>query len=340
MSEITNFPVYKQKENIITNYTLFLFKRLYNYDLNKFEVFINTLIESETNIVPKLNFGQQAKTESSVVDGFINQESFKILIETKKRKNFSTSQINNHLTGFQDEDQKIMLLIGSEPLKDNYLNTVRSNTVAEYNKEMDGDSYIELYNTTFNSIINVFREVVDDYDFQMHELIDDYEIFCEDKNILDKRSKRMRYVPCGSTFDLNLKYNLYYMPASRGYKSHKYLGIYKNKCIRAVGKIKKISVANYNKNTEELKVIEGDDLSKEEEKKIIKVINEAYDKVGHKIHQNTRFFLTEELYETNFYKKSKYGVPGARYHNLEELLNEDIPDNTKKLADILNNYEF
>ncbi|MFW5794859.1 MAG: hypothetical protein ACOCV1_05205 [Bacillota bacterium] len=44
MSEITNFPMYKKKEDII-NHTLFLLSCLYNYSTDKFQLFINSLRE-------------------------------------------------------------------------------------------------------------------------------------------------------------------------------------------------------------------------------------------------------------------------------------------------------
>lgn len=342
MSEITNFPTYKQKENILTNYTLFLFQRLYNYDLNKFQLFINTLIESDTNLVPKLYFGQQESTESSVVDGVISQKSFKILIETKNKKYYRTDQINNHLTGFEKEDRKILLLIGGEILESNKLENIREKTVTEYNKNIDDDNIVELYNTSFNQIIKTFREVIEEFDVEMQNLVDDYEAFCEKKKVLNKKSVRMRVVPCGTTYDLNMKYDLYYMSAPRGYRSHKYIGLYKNKCIQAIGEIKKISQIEMEEGKEDIKVIEGDKLNKEEEEIIFKAIKEAYDRYGDKVNKDHRFFIVDKFYETEYKKTSKYGVQNARYYNLENILGEDITevDGVSVIADKLKDYEF
>jgi len=38
---------------------------------------------------------------------------------------------------------------------------------------------------------------------------------------------------------MNARLNLYYMPASRGYRTHDYLGIYFDMSIRYIGKLEK-----------------------------------------------------------------------------------------------------
>lgn len=49
----------------------------------------------------------------------------------------------------------------------------------------------------------------------------------------------LRAVPSGDTHDMNARLNLYYMPASRGYRTHDYLGIYFDMSIRYIGKLEK-----------------------------------------------------------------------------------------------------
>ena len=46
---------------------------------------------------------------------------------------------------------------------------------------------------------------------------------------------------------LALKYNFYYDQASRGYSDHGYIGLYKGKSIRAIGKLKKTVIAEESK---------------------------------------------------------------------------------------------
>ena len=67
-----------------TNNTLLLFSRLYNNSNDKFNRFLVNLFEDESiEFDTKINFKQQVKSENSVPDGMIYQESFKIVLETK-----------------------------------------------------------------------------------------------------------------------------------------------------------------------------------------------------------------------------------------------------------------
>ena len=47
----------------------------------------------------------------------------------------------------------------------------------------------------------------------------------------------MRMQLAGTTFDFNVKSNVYYDKVERGFRTHQYLGLYKNKSVRAIGKV-------------------------------------------------------------------------------------------------------
>ena len=47
----------------------------------------------------------------------------------------------------------------------------------------------------------------------------------------------MRMQLAGVTFDFNIKSNIYYDNAERSFREHNILGLYKNKSVRAIGKI-------------------------------------------------------------------------------------------------------
>lgn len=340
MSEITNFSMYKKKEDIITNHTLFLLSRLYNYSTDKFQLFINSLIENEDKLSTQIYFGQQKGTGKSIIDGVIFQESFKILIETKRGNNFTTKQIKRHLNGFENEHQKILLLIGSEPVKNNELEKLKAETVFEYNKLENVENGVKLINTTFNELIDLFEEVIEVFDKDMQELIEDFKILCEEQNLMNKKKTRMRGVPCGDSLELNIENNIYYMPSDRGYKNHEYIGLYTNKCIRAVGEIDKVSVLKCNTEEKKVENVEGDVLNNKEKEKILKVVEIAFERYGHKISENTRFFLVKDFYLTEYEKNSKYGMMGARYFDLSEILGDDYTDNIEIIAEKLKKYDW
>ena len=95
MSNLHYFQRYSQPENVITNNTMLLFKRLYHHSPKLFETFINNLLTDE---VPGINveviFQQQKKVaKGSIPDAFILQASFRILIETKTHTAFDIQQV-------------------------------------------------------------------------------------------------------------------------------------------------------------------------------------------------------------------------------------------------------
>ncbi|MFW6027043.1 MAG: hypothetical protein ACOCRX_11970 [Candidatus Woesearchaeota archaeon] len=338
MSEITNFPMYKNSEDIITNHTLFLFNRLYDYSPEKFQLFLNSIMELEDPVSTEMYFKQQVNTSKSRVDGVIKQNSFKVIIETKRNKNFGIKQIKNHLTGFDNEDKKVILLIGSEAIEKSRIKELKKKVIAEYNKEHDNK--INLISTTFEDIIEKFQEVIEKFDKEMQELIEDYEILCEKENIMNKKKTRMRAVPCGDTLEINLKYDLYYMPESRGFRGHKYIGIYNDKTIKAIGEIVKISVVECDVDEGIVDIVEGDELNNQEKDKILEVVKVAYEEVGHEIGSGVRFFLVNKFFDTYYKKETKYPLLGAKYFDVSEIIDGEVPDNTKKLAEQLKNHKW
>jgi hypothetical protein len=125
MSTIHYFPRYSQKENMVTNNTMLLFKRLYNNSMGKFNRLMNSILEdSGIELDASIKFGQQEKGQYSIPDAFIQQDSFKILIETKLYNQQDINQIKNHFTVFKDEPNQIFLWINKEPIVNKYKNEI------------------------------------------------------------------------------------------------------------------------------------------------------------------------------------------------------------------------
>ncbi|PTH22474.1 hypothetical protein BU608_10970, partial [Staphylococcus auricularis] len=73
----------------------------------------------------------------------------------------------------------------------------------------------------------------------------------------------------GSSFDDNIKHNIYFHPAEkRGYsfKPIEYIGLYKDKAIKAIGKVDKVIVTEINEGSLSLKTVYpvGTELSTDE----------------------------------------------------------------------------
>ena len=91
MSNIHYFQRYSQPENVVTNNTLLLCSRLYQHSAYAFNGFLSDLLGG-VDIESGVQFAQQIKN-GSVPDGFILQNSFKLVIETKLYNQYTALQL-------------------------------------------------------------------------------------------------------------------------------------------------------------------------------------------------------------------------------------------------------
>ena len=142
MSEIHYFPRYSQAENFVTNNTLLLLLRLYQYNRFKFERFMEAVCgEQDIQLAGSwLHFRQQQGTGKSVVDGFIAQDSIKIAVETKLGNAFDPAQLEKHLAVFGGEQHKLLVLLSpsQEAMPVAQLASIRQHATAA---EHPGSSY-------------------------------------------------------------------------------------------------------------------------------------------------------------------------------------------------------
>jgi hypothetical protein len=320
---------------MVTNNTMLLFKRLSNNSNEKFDRFLNSILEnSGVNLDTTVKFGQQEKGNGSVPDAYIQQETFKILIETKLYGQENVNQIKNHFSEFKDEKNQIFLWINNEPIKDAY----RSEIVDELNKfNALRINSISFATVTFKEICEIFNDTLTDYDFEMKDMIQDYEAFCIESGLIDNVSSRIRFVATGTTFNQNMKYSIYHDPRSKGYQNHRYIGIYTNKAVRGIGEIICIVDADYDNETDDLTVISNQFgvLTNEQKITLKTVIKEAHSTSGYDLACGERFFFVDKYYETNFIKTSKNGMMGKRYYDVSIVEGYDKNMNAEEIANLL-----
>lgn len=316
MSKIHYFQRYSQKENVVTNNTLLLFSRLYHNSPTKFSQFLNELTKG-LDINVGINFNQQEKVKGSVPDGTITQESFKIVIEAKLYDWFTSTQLINHLKSFKKESSQVLLTLSSEVINDNERQSV-INSIGEYN--ISNSTNINFIHITFKDLIISFKEVINDYDIELNDIIMDYQDYCNAEGLIPKDNYRMLVVPCGQTLQDNFKNSVYYDPAERGYSYCSHLGIYNDKRVQGVGKIENIITANVVNG--KLKIIgtTNGDATKEQIDKILNVIKDAKENLGWNISLGHKFFCVQKFYHTNFIKNTPNGLFGKKYFDLEDYL--------------------
>ena len=148
--------------------------------------------------------------------------------------------------------------------------------------------------------------------------MEDYVNYCSEMGLLPDRRKWLRVVPCGKTYELNAKWNMYYQPTDRGYSPFHYLGIYTGKAVRLAGTV----AAVYDSEEDvdgamALKFVEGADRPEYRER-IRGMVLDTKASVGWDLTSGMRFFCADPFALTEYQKKSPGGIQGARYLDVSE----------------------
>ena len=241
--EIHYFQRYHSKENVDTANTRLMLSRLYNYNADKFFSMLNSLILGQDD-TPEITFELQVVGDESVPDAIISQKIFKIVVETKLHNQFYQNQLERHLTQFGTEEIKVLLTLDPKPMKQS-LKENFERALKKYNKDnIDRiKTHIRHVNLTFEQLVNSMEDIVDERDSEIVAVLDDYKKYCFEEKLIPDDKKWMRAIVAGTTLEYNVECGFYYDQASRGYSNHGYIGLYKGKSIRAIGKLKKTIVA-------------------------------------------------------------------------------------------------
>ena len=330
--KIHYFQRYHSKENVSTANTMLLLSRLYQYSSYKFFRFLKSEYFSDS-FEPEITFNLQEKSVDSIPDATIAQRSFKIVVETKMDDKFYTDQLARHLNSFGDEEFKTLLTLAPELMPEDKKNSFRQQ-LNEYNSTQNIP--VIHINTTFEGVANAMQEVIDERDHEMQEVLDDYLEYCYNDRLISFSDswKIMRMKLAGKTFDFNISHDVYYDNADRGFRPHDYLSLYKNKSIRAIGKVCARITAVDSGNGIQYEVEYGE-LTEERKKKIDNAITKGiefnYDLKNHK----HRYFFVEKFYETNFKKITPYAPRGTRIFDLTQVLETDKLPDTEIIAELL-----
>lgn len=174
----------------------------------------------------------------------------------------------------------------------------------------------------------------------MLALVTDYELLYSGLDLLPRDQFTLFVPPCGQSFEANEKLRLYYCPATRSRRKARYLGIYTQKSVRAIGEIVKTVVCSVDVPKCAVTVVDaGPSLTREEQQRIIEATIDARSHnwditAGHK------FYLCDTVEPTDFRKASPGGIMGHRYFDLEDVLGSSLPHDVATLAALLRNHEW
>jgi hypothetical protein len=310
MSKIHYFQRYSSVENTVTNNTLQLIGRIYDYSAASVSKVLSELTGEAIDIGIEIN--QQERAGNSIPDGSIIQRSFKILIEAKVDSPPDVNQLVSHANAFGGESQKLLLLL-------------TKHSIGKLEKEISEKIRLKypdviFKSITYEAICNSIKGLFKEHESSMAALVEDYIEYCNDAALFDQAKFLLRIVPCGKSIDLNNKYGIYFHPFDRGYTQHAYIGIYALKSVKAILEIESVFEVAFANGHLKKSVVQGLETDKFDTA-LIEIIKEAKEQCGYEIAMGHRFFCGKTA-DTDFRKLSPNGIQGARFLNLRDLLGE------------------
>lgn len=326
------FQRYHEKENVATANTMLLLSRLYSYSSDKFFRFMKSKFFSDS-FEPEIVFTLQERSAKSIPDATITQEGFKIVVETKLSDWFYSDQLLRHLESFGDEKYKVMITLAPERMAEDKL--------ADFEKQLKKYNAVQKHpvihiNTTFEDLASAIQDAIDDRDYEMQDVLDDYLNYCYNDGLITVSDawKYMRMQLAGTTFNFNICENLYYDNAERGFRAHDYLGLYKDKSVRAVGKVIARITAVETANGVKYHAEYGEITDERKEK--IRLAMEDGDSHGYDLRSvEHRYFFVDRFYETDFRKITPRAPMGTRIFDLSALLGMAELPATEEIAALL-----
>jgi hypothetical protein len=326
------FQRYHSKENVATANAMLLLSRLYLYSPTKFYMVLSEILQENANV--ELTFKIQDKIkDGNIPDATITQASFKIVVETKITSHFDRKQLEGHLESFNNETYQILLTLDPKPFSEKW--------EEDFHKELleiskDGVHNIEHKHLTFEGLIKLVSEVLDQRDYEMNDIVEDFREFCSSSNLLSSSWKTMCVRTAGTTIDTNLKLNLYYDGADKGYTAFDYLGLYAKKTVMAVGKVTDIITAVF-ENGELIYTVENGTLTQQMKKSIQTAIEDAKNYSYRLSETPERYFFVNKFYQTEYKKTSPGSLMSKKYFDLCEILGVKKLPETVEIAELLKN---
>lgn len=335
MGRVSYFQRFSQRENHATNNTLLVLRHFYRAAPHKMNGLLNELCETEFSV--GLQFQQQIRGDHSVPDALISQSPLQIFVETKRGGYLDREQIEAHAHSIAAHSDRLgsRLLIGltKDPITD-----VDRKSLAELAADIAGIQFVAI---TFSDIVTALRGACADYEQDLLEIIDDYEAYLFDDDLLAIRHDQILVVPCGTSYDENERFGIYYDPPDRSRRSCPFLGIYRNKCVSLIGKIVTIAVCRYEEGRIEVEHEEYGQLSDIQRDLIRQIIEETdyYDLKA----EPGRFYIVDKFVKADFRKVSPSGMLGHRYFEAGAFDPDFSPSKeytAQEVADLLNGKTF
>jgi hypothetical protein len=314
MSRIHYFQRYSQRENAVTNNTLLLFSRVYADSPLRFQALLAKLLDDD-RIPVGVMFEQQKRTVASVPDGFIEQRAFRIVVETKVNASVQDEQLFNHLTALeQDQPHQYLLLVTVKPqtpqARERYAGVLAARA-----------SRVRLITTTFEAICQSLEGLYLEHVAEMKLVLDDYARYCEEERLIPRTPHTLRIVPCGTSFEFNVRHAIYFHPSDRGHGPFEYLGLYRDKSVQYLLRPASVFDVKLEAGVLNKDLVVGEKTDRFD-LRICSIIEEL--EGTYEIQRGHRFFCADQLIATDYKKESPGGIQGPRNHHLADIPGLDL----------------
>jgi hypothetical protein len=333
MAVLNQFQQYSQGENTVTNNVLLMLSNLYEINPKYYEEFIKGLTEDSDNYEVIPSFRQQVGNKGGgIIDGHIEVKATKIIIETKLHGLEWVEKLVKYAKSFEKNEFSLLFHLSSKRYSNKKIEQIE-NKLAE-RKDVGKTNFFSL---TYQDLVDQLKELASNYQYEhyLQRLNEHFEAYCIGMNLMPRSNHILRAMACGQSFDLNVKHQFYFDLASRGYSEFNYLGIYKWKSVRHIGKVENMIFADWNEKDGLIVKDSKFDVTADQEHRLVEAIKESLKK-GWGVNYNHRFFLLKEFEQTDYKKTSPGGIFRVRYFNLENVLDkmpekmEDIASELKK----------
>nr|WP_319997559.1 hypothetical protein [uncultured Draconibacterium sp.] len=328
MAVLNQFQQYSQGENTVTNNVLLMLSNLYEINPKYYEEFIKGLTEDSDNYEVIPSFRQQVGNKGDgIIDGHIQVKATKIIIETKLHGLEWIEKLVKYGKSFEKNEYRLLFHLSSKKYSIKKIEQIENRLT-----EIKEVGKINFYSLTYQDLVDQLKELASNYQYEQYlqRLNEHFEAYCLGMGLMPKSNHILRAMACGQSYDLNIKHKFYFDLANRGYSEFNYLGIYKWKSVRYIGKVENMIRADWNEKDGLIIKDSKFDVSVDQQNRLIEAIKESLKK-GWGVDYDHRFFLLKDFEQTDYKKVSPGGIFRVRYFNLENVLN-NIPEEMKDLA--------
>jgi hypothetical protein len=324
MSEVSMFPRYSG-ENKTTNFCLRMMKLLYEEHPRLLEDFLSELLEGRVGNLG-IRIRQQVDTDDEtgrIMDGLVQNRPFDIGFEFKSdAASFGDEKLSEYLDSLNAHDDESawsgLIAVGKEDdLNDIDVNRVQSETEGTF-----------FYMCTYEKFVDSVESV--DLPDKLEEFASELREYLNYRDLLPEWEHKLLVKAC-SEHAQEIIDEQRYMSDFRSYQKSKYFGVYSDKRVEAIAKIRAVVDVYNDRNDSEVHWQNSDE---DEASLIEEAVEEAEkDPRDEKLieREGCRVFLLDGMEEIEFKKETKNPLPNMKYFDVAGIDSDGLTDLAEEL---------